>query len=378
MGSADILTFGPDNALIVADTASGTIHTFHVATAGNGAPPETFNLKAADERVAEALAVSLRQLRINDMAIHPLTRQVFLAVTRGTGAEARGMIVAIDGEGVVQLPALTSLGQHQLNRLPDSARTTLSARPLATMVITTLGYHEGKLYVSGVNSTDFSSTLHQIAYPFTGMATESRIEIYHAVHDQNETRAPIRAQTIVGEGDDAVMIAAYTCTPIVTIPLRELTDGAQVRGKTIADVGYGNTPVGILSFKALNQQYQLEEMILVVNKQRSAQIFSKAQMLAADALGSHAMDPSGLVSRSLPLSGIVQIKEYSDTQLLALRRDAETGSLDLLSFGKGWYFRISDHFAEYEMPGFAWPADGSQEQMRQAQVQFMRQEGYGV
>jgi len=101
-------------------------------------------------------------------------------------------------------------------------------------------------------------------------------------------------------------------------------------------------------------------------------------MLTAGALSTHTMDPSGVTSRSLPISGVVQIKEYNDTQLLALRRDAQTGSLDLLTFGKGWYFRISDHIAEYEMPGFAWPADGSQEQMRQAQLRFMQQEGYGV
>ena len=71
----------------------------------------------------------------------------------------------------------------------------------------------------------------------------------------------------------------------------------------------------------------------------------------------------------------MQIKDYNAAHLLMLRRDADTGRLDLLTVGKGWYFRITDHIAEYQMPGF-WAADGSQEQMRLSQEGFARKEGW--
>ena len=49
-------------------------------------------------------------------------------------------------------------------------------------------------------------------------------------------------------GGKPYLVAAYTCTPIVTIPLDELKDGAHIRGKTIAELGYGNTPAGMIAY----------------------------------------------------------------------------------------------------------------------------------
>jgi len=59
-------------------------------------------------------------------------------------------------------------------------------------------------------------------------------EIYHTGHNLIETRAPIRAMSFATWGGKPYLVAAYTCTPIVTIPLDELKDGAHIRGKTIA------------------------------------------------------------------------------------------------------------------------------------------------
>jgi hypothetical protein len=49
------------------------------------------------------------------------------------------------------------------------------------------------------------------------------------------------------DGEDT-LIAAYACSPLVTIPVSELKDGAQVRGKTIGDMGNGQ-PVSMVAYR---------------------------------------------------------------------------------------------------------------------------------
>ncbi len=68
------------------------------------------------------------------------------------------------------------------------------------------------------------------------------MEIYHAGHNLIETRAPIRAMSFTSWGGRPYLVAAYTCTPLVTIPLDDLKDGAHIRGKTVAELGYGGVP----------------------------------------------------------------------------------------------------------------------------------------
>lgn len=46
------------------------------------------------------------------------------------------------------------------------------------------------------------------------------------------------------------VLAAYTCTPLVLIPVKDIKDGAHVVGKTIAEMGYGNAPVDMIQFQS--------------------------------------------------------------------------------------------------------------------------------
>jgi len=72
-------------------------------------------------------------------------------------------------------------------------------------------------------------------------------------------------------GGKPYLVAAYTCTPIVTIPLDELKDGAHIRGKTIAELGYGNTPADLIAFTKTDQG-KTEDFLLLVNFERGSSI----------------------------------------------------------------------------------------------------------
>ncbi len=90
--------------------------------------------------------------------------------------------------------------------------------------------------------------MRRMQYPFTDKVSTSSIEIWHAVHAQYETRAPIITQTITELNGKPMLVAVYACTPIVRIPLDALKDGARVRGEMIGEMGFGNTPIDIIEY----------------------------------------------------------------------------------------------------------------------------------
>ena len=57
--------------------------------------------------------------------------------------------------------------------------------------ITDLAYTDGRLYAAGLSSEEFASKLRSIAYPFTSVDEGASVEIWHAPHNQFETRSPV-------------------------------------------------------------------------------------------------------------------------------------------------------------------------------------------
>ena len=53
------------------------------------------------------------------------------------------------------------------------------------------------------------------------------------------------------------VLAAYTCTPLVKIPVSDLKAGAQVKGVTISDLGSGNQPLDMVPYKKDGHEFIL-------------------------------------------------------------------------------------------------------------------------
>jgi len=182
---------------------------------------------------------------------------VYISVTRGHGNDALPALLKVDAANRlinIDLSAVTFTSQG-LNKLPDSdqklaLRGTMGAPPTAkeiaksnqslrTLSIVDIEYHEGELFVAGISNEDFSSVLRRMSYPFDGIECISNIEMYHIAHDRYETRAPIRSMLVKEIDGIDQLIAAYTCSPMVLIPLHELQDNAKVKARTIGDMGNG-------------------------------------------------------------------------------------------------------------------------------------------
>jgi hypothetical protein len=160
----------------------------------------------------------------------------------------------------------------------------LEFEPQSTYAITDIKYYNGEIFVTGVSNQRFASTLYRIPYPFNASLAACTVEIWHPVHGEFETRAPIIRQIIKELDGQPHLFAVYGCTPLVRFPLSALKDGAHVRGDVIGQLGYGSNPIDMLTF---TNPFDHKEYLLVTIDTRSA-----AQVAVLD-LGTAPAEPTG-------------------------------------------------------------------------------------
>ena len=268
---ANILAFGPDNTLFIGDSKGAMIHAVQVKSKTQQ-DPIPYNLEGIDETLSELLGVEAKEVLVQDMKVHPQSQQAYIAIKLGHDPEAKSVVaVAEPTTGAIEF-----LKVNEQNSTRSSVQNPASSElvfwketPASALTITDMDYHDGHLYVAGLTNSEFASTLRKIKFPFNEEQEKvDKIEIYHAVHTQNETRAPIRTMLFEELNGEPVLIASYTCTPLVTIPSEEIKANASITGKTIAELGYGNTPLDMLVVTTQGMDGSQSKSLLVTNKNR--------------------------------------------------------------------------------------------------------------
>ncbi|MEM6381365.1 MAG: hypothetical protein AAF739_01730 [Pseudomonadota bacterium] len=357
-----VLEFGLDDTLFVADSAAGEIWAYDLPDDGS-APAEdrAFNLLDIDALIADALG-SEGRIIYNDLAVHPVTRAAYISLTTQIDGEETSAIVSISHDGEVVPLNLEEIPSTRfaIQNPADDAVAFWRDIPAPTLTVTDMDFVDGELFISGISTGEFASTLRRVPYPFDGSKVSTSVEMYHAAHGQNETRAPIRAMTVLDLDGEPTVVAAYTCTPLVTVAVDALQDGEHVFGKTIAELGYGNTPLDVIPFSAANMQGDIESYVLVINREMDADLISLGDLTAA-ANGPGLSQPipflgatAGVNTVPLPLSGVLHGADQDNQFLLTMRRDLDTGAMELVSFRKGAFFRLSDFISEYNFPDYAY------------------------
>ncbi|MBW8705753.1 hypothetical protein MBT84_39705 [Streptomyces sp. MBT84] len=353
--SAGALTFSPDGVLFVGDSKLGAVFAFETDRSQAPASLDPFLFESIDEKIAAALDVTAKSLVMNGMAVHPVTREPYLSVGVRNGDRLEPAVVSVSLAGEVRPFDLSSsnVTVHQLSDVPDEGKTFKSragtfpmppasyfdekARtPLRSMTIVDLKFHAGEVFVAGVSNQEFSSTLRRIPYPFTGDASETQVEIYHLAHGMYETRAPIRAMQFATIDGEDTLIAAYACSPLVTIPVAELKHGATVRGKTIGDMGNGQ-PISMVAYREGD-----EEKLFITNLSRGPVVVPLSGIRSAGGftpenrptqgpmLDQSPFMPAGPVGKQVLFVGSsLRADLFSDRFFVSLTRYADTGDLTL-------------------------------------------------
>lgn len=275
------LAFGPQGILFVGDSKSATL--FAVALDDNIPLKEEKRVQVKDleGKIAQMLGAKKADILIHDVAVHPVSKNIYLAVSRGRTKgdsfwklpndldDATILLRLKNGKDFEEVPlknikyskiAIPNPINHQKKNWRGKFRPD---------VITDIAYANGQVYISGLSNEAFASTFRKIPFPFSNKVSSSSIEIFHAAHGKYETKSPIRAFLPYKLNGKAHILAAYLCTPLVTIPEDKLQHGKHIKGRTIAELGMGNMPLDMIVYKKDGKDY-----ILMANTTRNAMIFS--------------------------------------------------------------------------------------------------------
>lgn len=334
------ITFSPSGILFAADNVSATITALDLS--GDTAPVTgRYTIENLDARLASWLGCPREDVFIRDLAVHPISGRLYLSVMRGTGAAGVPVLVSVTPDGTFTDVPLTATpaGQTAIADAPaeDDARQDgwvvqgtrdgewfdvpsmktrlrVARSPLRTVTVTDLAFVDGVLLVAGASNEEFVSTLRRIPYPFDGSATSSSLEIFHVSHQKYETHSPIR--TFMPYGGDGVL-ATYTCTPVVHFPLKDLVGGTQARGRTVAELGGGNTPIDMVAYERDGERFVL------VSNSRHPLMKMRARDIDQQPALTEPREPVGVPRQHLPQRGVGRMVNANGRDVLMLQMDED-------------------------------------------------------
>ena len=312
--SAGPLAFGPQGILFVGDSIGGTVAEIDTNDRAESHAVK-IDIEGIDAKIAAMAGVAPENIAINDVKVNPISKNVYLSVTRGRGPDAVPMIVKVDRSGQVSNVALDNV-KHATVSLVDAPAANPGARQDPRMMtITDMAYVNGNLMVAGLSNEEWQSALRSIPVPFKNAEQGATLQIWHSSHGRYETQSPVRTfvpYTIAGQ---PVVLAAYTCTPLVKIPEAALKPGEKVKGVTIADLGAGNQPLDMVPYHKDGHDY-----ILIANSSRGL------VKLRADGLDKYAAidspekvdGPAGVPYDKLDLKNVQQLAGVDATTAIVL------------------------------------------------------------
>lgn len=256
--SAGPLAFGPDGILFVGDTRGAAIFAIDTGDRKGGESGAGIKVDGVDEKIASMLGTNAKGIMINDLAVNPASGNAYLSVSRGRGPDGTPVLIKVDRGGKLdELPLKdVKFSKAALPGVPENPKSR-------TQSITHIEYVQGQVIVAGLSNEEFASTLRVIPFPFTSADRGAGVRIWHTAHGKFETASPIRTFLAYDVGGEPNLLAAYTCTPLVQIPVSQLRPGTKVNGKTVAELGNRNMPLDMIVYQKGGKDY-----ILMANSSR--------------------------------------------------------------------------------------------------------------
>jgi hypothetical protein len=309
-------------------------------------------VRGLDQKLAALFGTTYDNIVINDMVVHQSSQQIFMSVERGRSIDAIAAIVKVN-HGALEVLELNGIPHSKaaISNEPDN-KAMLEFSTERSFAITDVKYYNGEVFVTGVSNLRFASTLHRIRYPFNAHMATCTVEIWHPVHGQFETRAPIIRQVIREVRGKPYLFAVYGCTPLVRFPLASLKDGAHVHGDVIGELGYGSNPLDMLTF---TDPFDHKEYLLVTIDVRSASRIAVLDLVTAKPEptgGAIDFGPGGLgrTQSLLPIKA-EHLAILNPKWAVEIQRHPKTGyRLDLSSLAMPYFFERRDGMSEMNWP----------------------------
>ncbi|MBS0264399.1 MAG: hypothetical protein JSS02_20860 [Planctomycetes bacterium] len=315
--SAGPIAFGPPGVLFVGDSQGASLFAIGVDP-GTPAKPAPFKVEGLDAKLAGLLGTKAADILINDVAVQPVTGIAYISASRGRGPDAQAVLATVTAAGKLDLVNLDNVAYAQvtLANAPTPEQKDGRGNSLRQDSITDLHFVEGRVFVAGLSNEGFPSTLRAIEFPFSGPNPGTGVEIYHGAHGAFETKAPVRTFVPFNIGGEPHILAAYQCTPLVTIPVAQLQAGGKVKGRTVAELGNRNRPLDIIAYEKEGRAF-----LLLANSARGVMKITTDNIDKQEGIEQRVADKAGLPYETIAdLKGVEHLDKVGNEFALLLVR----------------------------------------------------------
>ena len=323
--SISAIAFGPDGILFIGDSKSASVVAIDTKDKTTTEKAAAVEIKNIDQKIAASLGTEAKNIRIQDIAVNPVSKKIYCAVHAADGTP---VLLTIEGDKI-QSVDLKNIEHSSISiaNVPGEDAKDRGGRPLREQSISDLNYADGSVLLSGLSNQEFGSTFRKIGFPFSDKQEQSSLEIYHAAHGRYETNAPIRTFTTAELNGKKYLVASYTCTPLVLFSLDELKPGKHVKGRTVGEFGAGNSPIDMVTLKKDGISY-----LFMANSNRPVMRINYKNIEAYEGTLTEPIKESystaGVSFINLPTVNVLQMDKLDDVQILVLQRKPN-GDLDL-------------------------------------------------
>ena len=323
--SASTLAFGPEDILFVGDAQGAAV--FAIATGNKEGDATKAAINIDDLPTAIGNKLHAKKVEINDLAVNPRTGAAFVAVN----ADDKAALVMIDGAGKISALSLTdvkfskaALADAPEDKVVGEGRRAANRR---TESITDIAFFENKVLVSGLSNAQSPSTVRELNFPFADADKGIGVEIYHAAHGKSEDYSAMRTFVPIMIDGEPSILGAYVCTPLVKIPVKELSaSGEKVKATTVAELGNRNRPLDMIAYKKDGADY-----LLLSNSARGVMKITTAGLKENKGL-SEPVSGGGTAGQQFEtvesMAGVIQLDKLNDMAALVLLQ-AEGGPQNL-------------------------------------------------
>lgn len=345
--SIGTLEFNGEGTLFIGDSYGGAVYAIDVEDRERSDNAEGVSIGDLEGQIAGLLGTSADNVLIHDLAVNPISQNIYLSVSRGRAAwtskwhlpndlAPADILLRVNTQGEISEVSLANV-PYSVVKLPNPVNEGIEHRwkkGITTRVdaITGLKYSNGKLYISGLSNEEFAASMWVTPYPFKDEISVSTLEIFHGAHGKYETHSPIRTFVPYDFDNKEHIIAAYLCTPLVTFETASLAGGKHIKGRTVAEFGSGNYPLDMVPYKNNDKEY-----ILMSNSQLPLLIFDPEDVNNYE--GSITEEVQGYMGgvKYTPRSGsgVQQLDDLNEKFLIATQR-MPSGKLALVSLSKEW------------------------------------------
>lgn len=332
IASINALSFGPDGIIFIGDSKNARVYALDTKDVEAKDKTEAINMKEFDAKIAAALGTTVKNIKVTDMAVNPMSKTIYFSVNVTDGTP---VLLRLKGENLENV----SLNNASFSKIDLEAPIAADAkdrrgRSQRIWAISDLKYHKGQVMVTGLSNKEFKSTFRSIPFPFKDQQDHASLEIYHAAHGQYETFAPIKTFDVINLDNKDYIMASYTCTPLVLFPLDQLKGGQHTKGRTVAELGSGNSPLDMVSFKKDGKPY-----FLMSNTNRSVMridydVIANFKESLTEPVEEFAK-ATGVNYVSLPMVNILQLDVLDEGNVVYMQRTSD-GDLVLRSRPTKW------------------------------------------